>query len=60
LCVTLLLAYLKLISKTGQSAQAVLRLLQLNLFLRRNLFDLVTGRPPDPPKTDPRQQALAV
>jgi putative transposase len=60
LCVTLLLAYLKLISKTGQSAQAVLRLLQLNLFLRRNLFDLVTGRPPDPPQTDPRQQVLPV
>ncbi len=60
LCVTLLLAYLKFVSKTGQSAQAVLRLLQLNLFVRRNLMDLIAGRPPDQLQTDQRQQAFAL
>ncbi|WP_407639314.1 transposase [Geotalea uraniireducens] len=44
MCVYLLLAWLKFKSKLGLSAQQMLRLLQLNLFARRNLEHLF--RPP--------------
>lgn len=46
----LLLAYLKFSSKLNCSLQAMLRLLQLNLFIRRDLMALLRGDPPD--KTD--------
>ena len=45
LCVYLLIAFLNFKAKLGSSMQQVLRVLQLNLFERRNLFDLF--RPPD-------------
>ncbi|RJX20410.1 MAG: IS4 family transposase [Desulforudis sp.] len=45
LIVYLLLAFLKFRAKLGHSMQQILRLLQLNLFERRNLFELF--RPPD-------------
>ena len=45
LCVYLLVAFLNFKAKLGSSMQQVLRVLQLNLFARRNLFDLF--RPPD-------------
>ncbi len=45
LCVYLLLAFLKFQSKISKSLQQILRLLQLNLFARRSLIDLL--QPPD-------------
>jgi len=45
LCVYLLLAYLKFKSKIDKSLQQIIRLLQLNLFTRRSLFELL--QPPD-------------
>jgi len=60
MCVYLMLAYLKYLSKTSASMQQILRLLQLNLFMRRDLFALLHGHPPDPGPTQPQQQlALA-
>ena len=45
LCVYLLIAYLNFKAKLGASMQQILRVLQLNLFERRDLVDLF--RPPD-------------
>jgi hypothetical protein len=45
LCVYLLLAYLKFRSRLGQSLTQILRLLQLNLFERRDLIELF--KPPN-------------
>lgn len=59
MCVYLLLAYLKYLSRTTDSMQQLLRLLQLNLFLRRDLIDLLQGAPP-PREPDPPQQQLAL
>jgi len=50
LCVYLLLAFLKFKAKLGISMQQMLRLLQLNLFERRNLIELF--KPPEPQRTD--------
>jgi len=47
LCMALLLAYLKFTTKMGHSLQQLLRLLQLNLFIRRDLIALLKGGPPD-------------
>lgn len=46
LCVYLMLAYMKFIAKLGITMQQMMRLLQLNLFERRNLISLF--KPPDP------------
>ena len=46
LCVYLLLAYLKFQSKLDKSMQQILRLLQLNLFEKRDLMALLRGDPP--------------
>jgi putative transposase len=59
LCLALLLAYLKFLACIGHSLQMILRLLQLNLFLRCGLLDLPRGEPPDRPH-DPRQCVLAL
>ena len=48
ICVYLLLAYLKFVSQISQSMQHILRLLQLNLFDRRDLLQLLSGGPPEP------------
>ena len=48
LCTYPLLAYLKFSAKLAASLQQIMRLLQLNLFLRRDLLDLLSGKPPDP------------
>jgi putative transposase len=53
LCTYLLLAYIKFVAKLGWSLQALLRLLQLNLFMRRDLIALLRG---DPPPLDADQQ----
>jgi len=45
LCVYLLLAYLKFQSKLKKSLQQILRLLQVNLFEKRNLAALLRGDP---------------
>jgi putative transposase len=57
LCMCLLLAYIKFVSKIGCSLQSMLRLLQLNLFMRRDLLSLLSNRPPDEPFND-RQLCL--
>jgi putative transposase len=44
----LMVAYLKFRSATGLSCQHILRLLDINLFLRRDLLALLEGKPPDP------------
>ena len=49
ICVYLLLAYLKFASRISRSMQQILRLLQLNLFDRRDLRGLLVGGPPEPP-----------
>lgn len=49
ICVYLLLAYLKFASQISKSFQQILRLLQLNLFDRRELRRLLVGEPQDPP-----------
>jgi hypothetical protein len=46
LCVYLLLAFLKFQSKLTKSVQQILRLLQLNLFEKRELMALLRGDPP--------------
>ena len=46
LCIYLLLAYLKFQSKLGKGMQQILRLLQLNLFEKRDLMALLRGDPP--------------
>jgi putative transposase len=47
LCMYLLLAFLKFVSQLGASMQQLLRLLQLNLFIKRDLVALLRGDPPD-------------
>lgn len=49
ICVYLLLAYLKFASQIGSSFQQILRLLQLNIFDRRDLRGLLVGEPKEPP-----------
>jgi hypothetical protein len=56
LCVYLLLAFLKFRAKLCISMQQMLRLLQLNLFERRNLIELF--KPPSPQPTDCMQFSL--
>jgi len=60
MCVFLILAYLKYLSRAPASMQQILRLLQINLFMRRDLMALLRGDPPDPiPITPQRQLVLA-
>lgn len=56
MCVYLLLAFLKFQSKLTKSMQQILRLLQLNLFEKRDLITLLRG---DPVKTEPPNQYQA-
>lgn len=58
LCVYLLLAFLKFQSKIQKSTQQLLRLLQLNLFEKRDLIALLRGDPPDNPQINTNQMAL--
>jgi putative transposase len=58
LCVYLMLAYLKFLSKIRSSMQQMIRLLQLNLFARRDLLALLCADPPRP-QTPTRQTQLA-
>ena len=56
ICMYLLLAYLKLVNGVQQSLQQILRILQLNLFERRELVPLIRGAPPDPETPSPQTQ----
>jgi len=58
LCVYLLLAFIKFQSKLKKSMQQILRLLQLNLFEKRDLMALLRGDPPLDSKTNINQMAL--
>ncbi len=53
LCVYLLMAYLKFLSKSAYGVQAILRLLQINLFQRCRIDVLLHKKKADPP--DPQQ-----
>lgn len=57
MCMYLLIAYLQFMSKLGLGLQQILRLLQLNLFERRDLMALLRGDPPEP-MTSPLQTQL--
>ena len=56
-CVYLLLAFIKFQSRLGKSLQQMLRVLQLNLFDKRDLVALLRGVPPPRPGFN-RNQAL--
>lgn len=58
LCTYLLLAYLKFSAKLGWSLQSMLRLLQLNLFMRRDLMALLRGDPPEQNTIETHQLCL--
>ncbi len=58
LCVYLLLAYIKFQSKIRKSAQQILRLLQMNLFEKRDLMALLRGDPINDKTNDCNQLAL--
>jgi len=58
LCVYLLLAFIKFQSKLNKSMQQILRLLQLNLFEKRDLMALLRGDPPDDNQLAINQMAL--
>jgi len=57
LCTFLLLSYLKFLSKTGWSEQRILRLLQANLFSKKDLMALIRPSPPAN-RSAPPQMAL--
>ena len=57
MCMYLLLAYIRFMSKLGLGMQQILRLLQLNLFERRDLYALLRGDPPQP-RISPLQTRL--
>ena len=60
MCVYLMLAYIKFLSKSALSLQQIIRLLQLNLFDRRPLQELLEPRPkPDQPPTPQQSLMLA-
>ena len=58
LCMYLLLAFLKFQSKLTKSMQQILRLLQLNLFEKRDMMALLRGDPPLGKVMDPNQMAM--
>ena len=58
LCVYLLLAFIKFQSKLNKSMQQILRLLQLNLFEKRDLMALLRGDPVGNNQADINQLAL--
>ena len=57
MCVYLLLSYIKFLSNIQPSLQQILRLLQTNLFERRDLLELLRGDPPEP-RISPNQTTL--
>ena len=55
LCIYLLLAFLRFQSKLTKSMQQILRLLQVNLFEKRDMMALLRGDPPPGRIVDPNQ-----
>ena len=49
MCMYLLLSYIRFLNNIQPSLQHMLRLLQFNLFERRELLELLRGDPPEPP-----------
>ena len=58
MCVYLILAFIKLRSKLSKSLQQIMRLLQMNLFEKRDLMALLRGDPPDRVYINPNQLVL--
>jgi len=58
LCMYLLLAFLKFQSKLKKSMQQILRLLQLNLFEKRDMMALLRGDHPPDIMADPNQMVM--
>jgi hypothetical protein len=58
MCDYLILAFIKFQSKLKKSMQQILRLLQLNLFEKRDLMALFRGDPPVMPRLNIQQMAL--
>ncbi len=59
LCMMLLLAYIKFTAKLNDSLQQLLRLLQLNLFIKRDLMALLREKPsPEQDEKDPQLELL--
>lgn len=58
MCVYLIISYIKNNSKISKSLQQILRLLQLNLFEKRELLPMLEGIPIKIPKFNPQQQML--
>ena len=58
MCVYLMLAYIKFLSKSALSMQQIIRLLHLNLFDRRSLQELLGPGPPDEKPPAPQQSLL--
>jgi len=58
MCVYLMLAYIKFLSKTALSLQQIIRLLQLNLFERRPLQELINPGPPREKPPSPQQSFM--
>jgi hypothetical protein len=58
MCVYLILSFLKLQSKSKKSGQQILRVLQLNLFEKRDLMALVRGDPMNHQSYNPNQFSL--
>ena len=57
MCMYLLLSYIKFLNHIRPNLQQMLRLLQLNLFERRDLLALLKGDPPEP-RISPHQTNL--
>ena len=58
LCIYLLLSFVKFQSKLKKSMQQILRLLQLNLFEKRDMMALLRGDPPRNSQLDINQMVL--
>ncbi len=58
LCVYLLLAFIKFQSKLKKSMQQIIRLLQINLFEKRDLLALLRGDPPGDQRESTKQLAF--
>lgn len=58
MCVYLVLAIIKFQSQLGNSMQQILRVLQLDLFEKRDLMALLRGDPPREPMVNPNQMLL--
>ncbi len=56
MCMYLMVAYLKFCGKLDLSIQQIIRLFQVNLFERRDLWGLLKGDPPGPIETQIQMQ----